>query len=393
MLLPFMANSLTPIFCCGFECGIITNSPHVNGFTGSPAISTSIVRSGSRSLSLASSSDMATLTLGVNKLVGRVYVYFSSVPGSGQYNFLDFGSSGCYITLFLGKIYPNSSGTISGSGFTPSSGVWYALDFEFDRTTSTTTTKLTVNGTDYGTATHSSGLTDMRDLYLGGVSGGIYVDDLIISTTLTDYPIGAGYVNHFVPTSDGTHTSTSTNIRKGTTGTPSGTAITSSTTDAYAWLNAVPLGGGATDNTRLQNANSSATTQYTEVVYGPAPGILTPISAPRAVEVIVIDRQSSTNTIQGFSMKLNDNGTESIVLTRSSSAGVTTDRYTTKQYATSPSGVSWNANSSGNGAFNNIRMRFGYATRSGSGPNDYFRGTMIEAEFPEPHRILIISKR
>src|SRR3990170_4548894 len=63
-------------------------------------------------------------------------------------------------------------------------------------------------------------------------------DDIVVSNTALDYPIGAGYVNHFVPTSDGSHNvAGAADFRRGDTTTD----ITNATTDAYQLVDDVPL--------------------------------------------------------------------------------------------------------------------------------------------------------
>jgi hypothetical protein len=391
---------MTAVFCCGFECGV-SGAHWTLGATASFNTNSSFIRSGARSLRFNPSAVTTGTATSVpafssNKIVSRFYIYFSSLPIANWF-VLDITVS----SRRIGVIFQQSDSTLniqlthsvdsnqSGPGFVVTTGQWYRIDYEGDISTNTWSQRLSVNGTEV-TASNLISADTATTVVLGSAitsTCDIYMDDFVLSNTIADYPIGDGYVNHFVPTSDGTHTSTSTNIREGTIASPSGTAITSATTDAFNWVNAVPILGGATDNTRLQNANATASTQYTEEIYGPAPGISTPTTAPRAVEALVAYRQGGTGTgVSSF--KLNDNGTEAVIVSLSG-AGVTTDRYTTKQFSTPPTGGAWTV-VSGNGNFNNIRHRFGYS--SDANPTQFFRGTMIEAEFatPIPNKIIQI---
>jgi hypothetical protein len=260
--------------------------------------------------------------------------------------------------------------------------VWYVVDVFINTSANPHTVKIKVDGaagTDKTNAVAgASDTTFWFGLPNGSVTGDVYFDDILITNSSADFPIGPGYVNHFVPTSDGTHTATTTTIVKGTIAAPTGGGNVNGATDVFNRVNSVPLLGGVSDNTFLVNQQTSGTTLYAEEIFGPAPGISTPTVGPRAVEVITADREGSTSTAD-FTVKINDNGTESTVIARGVVAGVVTDRYATKQFATAPTGGAWNANSSGNAAFNNIRARFGYS--SDAAPDQYWRGIMIEAEF------------
>ena len=173
----------------------------------------------------------------------------------------------------------------------------------------------------------------------------------------------------FVPDADGTHTATTTTIVKGTIATPVGANVAGAT-DVFNWVNARPILGGATDNTRLVNQQTAGTTLYAEEDFEATTEAL----PPRAVEVLTADRQASTAS-GGFSTKLNDNGTEDVIITRSA-AGVISDRYVTKQYATMVGGGAWTL-----ARFNALKARFGYS--GDATPDQYWRGIMIEAEFAE----------
>lgn len=379
----------TPVFCCGFECGQIgAAGQHWNISAGvAGAISTSTVRSGARSLRVNPSATVTALqpglTISTQNFVARLYVNFATLPNTNVYLIRAGTTSGggAIFNSTDNKIYATTgAGGTGATGISVTTGQWYLIDMKLV-TTGTRTCDVNVDGVAcaqiVGGASSTLLTTSIADSVSVSYSGDFYIDDVIISFTAADYPIGAGYVNHFVPTSDGTHTAAGTTTVKGTIATPVGTAITAATTDAFNWVNAVPLLGGATDNTRLINAQTAASTTYAEVKFGPAPGISTPTTAPRAVEVITADREASTATCD-FTAKLNDNGTEGTIIARGVVAGVITDRYATKQFTAGPAGA-WTAASSGAGGFNNIKARWGYS--SDATPDLYWRGIMIEAEF------------
>lgn len=385
----------TPVFCCGFECGVLGSTDIGQHWrtagTSTPTISTSTFRSGARSIRFNPTAQTSRLllttsggTLSSNKWIGRFYVRFATLPNTTCDLFFN-GEDGVFFNASDNKIYAGydvSGITLGATGVSVTTGQWYRIDFKIDSSTSPHLTDVQVDGVACGQASSVSGGASFNSVIFGvsraTTTGDIFFDDVLISFTLADYPLGAGNVDHFVATSDGTHTSTSTNIVKGTVAAPTGGgAITSATTDAFNWVNGVPLLGGATDNTRLINQQTASSAQYVEVKLGPASGISTPTAGPRAVEVITADRQASTATCD-FITKLNDNGTENSIIARGVVAGSTTDRYARKHYATAPTGGAWTV-AAGAGNFNNLKARFGYS--SDATPDVYWRGIMVEAEF------------
>jgi hypothetical protein len=401
----------TPVFCCGFECGVYHWTR-----TGSVNYSTVTVRSGARAMRINPTAgatecwmDQLTPLNGTGCTV-RVYVNFATLPNqdidivaqtcvSGPYGSTRFKTSDSKLYASV-LISGTAARTNSVTGFSVTTGQWYRVDFKYTVSGANAVVTTSIDGTELDTVTVAHGGSFNLHAPLLGFSNSVtytadyYLDDYILTTDAADYPIGPGYVNHFVPTSDGTHTAAGTTTVKGTIAAPTaGGAITSATTDAFNWVNGVPLLGGATDNTRLINAQTAASTTYAEVKFGPAPGISTPTTAPRAVEVVTADREASTATAD-FTVKLNDNGTENSVVARGVVAGVTTDRYARKHYATAPTGGAWTV-AAGAGNFNNIRARFGYS--SDATPDQYWRGIMIEAEFVQavsfiPSKPLIYSQ-
>lgn len=378
---------MTPVFCCGCECGV--SGAHWT--LTSATFDTTTVRSGARSIKVAAGSTStiqiaAPLSFSPTVWVVRFYVYFDVLPVA-NYRVFYFANSvttrgGVHFVQSNGSLAASSDGTNLGTGVAITAGVWNLVDLKIDITNNPWTADITVNGTAGGQATNAVAGSTITTMFGARVSSdataNVYYDDFVLSNTAGDYPIGAGHVHHFVPVSDGTHTATTTTIVKGTIATPVGANVAAAT-DVFNWVNGVPLLGGATDNTRLVNQQTAGITLYAEVKFGGAPGITTPTTAPRAVEVITADREATTATCD-FTAKLNDNGTEGTIIARGVVAGVVTDRYATKQFATGPAGA-WTAASSGAGGFNNLKARWGYA--SDATPDLYWRGIMVEAEFAD----------
>jgi len=383
----------TPVFCCGFECGQAGSAGQHWALAAGLSFDTTIKRNGNRSLKGLNVGDSFSATAGItfsnNILVGRFYVYIVSMPVGDDLRLARTGANILGILLKSdGKIYSES--TVPGSTpVTVTTNRWYRIDFKFDMSNNPWTCEVLVDGVSCGQGTRAVAGNTFTQFFLNENNGGgnheVYYDDLILSTTSADFPIGNGTVRHFVPTSDGTHTATTTTIVKGTIAAPTGGGNVAGSTDVFNRVNGVPLLGGASDNTFLVNQQTAGAGLYAEVVFGPAPNVPTPRVPPRAVEVITADREATT-AAGDFTTKLNDNGTENSIIARGVVAGVITDRYARKHYALAPTGGAWTI-VSGAGNFNNIRARFGYS--SDATPDQYWRGIMIEAEFPEPKQKVV----
>lgn len=262
-------------------------------------------------------------------------------------------------------------------------GVWYRLDVLINLTTNPWTVDVKVDGTDctqHTVGTAGTTATRMVCTVTGINTADLYFDDIVLSNTVGDYPIGAGYVNHFVPTADGTHNiAGAADFKKGA----AGVDITNATTDAYLLIDEVPLDDTTPDTDDYINLILPPNaTDYTEHVFGPAPGISTPTTGPRAVEVIAGIHQAGTGA-GNMELRLNDNATMGTIYTATGVAGTTTIVYKRAHFADPPSAATeWHAlNDGSNGDFRDVRVRFGSPAAVDATPDQYFDCIMIEAEF------------
>lgn len=378
---------MTPICCCGFECEFTnlhwTNT--VNTFsTANPRSGARALRSNPTSATTQTDSVASIFTAGGSVSVTRFYIYFTTLPNANVWINLVISASlqsgGCYFQVSDSKLYARGGATGNGaSGFTVTTGQWYRIDLRVNMSANPWTIDMQVNGTAVGSATNavaSSTVSSYRLLYAGTWSGNVDLDDFISSETSDDYPIGAGNVYHFVPTSDGTHVTAGTNDFEYS---DSGTDITAASTDVWSYLDDVPMINIFTSGKGVR-ANAPATTEYIQVKYGPAPGVpafSSLSSGPSSVEVIVSKNAVSTNPCN-IQLRLLDNATRDDVFNLTGNNG-TALSFARKHYATAPSGVAWNKNGSGNGAFDNLFIEY---ITSDANPDHYFNGTMIEADFP-----------
>ena len=379
---------MTPTFCCGFECGQLGGTIHFTDGpgTGNVSFSTSTVRNGARSgrcNPTASTGYFNSIGVGVNAVtVIRAYIRFATLPsttcdliwtaGGGGNN------PGIYFKSSDSSLYTGTGiAALGATGVAVTTGVWYLIDLKVDLSNNPWLVDAKVDGVACGQKSLATGATSVNQWKFGTATSAtmdMFFDDIVISGTSGDYPIGSGYVNHFVPTADGTHNvAGSADFRRGTTATD----ILNSTTTAYQLVDDVPLDDTTPDADDYINAIAPPNaTDYVEVVFGPASGIATPTVGPRAVHVLVATHQVATQT-GSFKLNLNDNGTLDTVKEQVGIAGVTTIQYANKFYATAPStSATWTA-----ALFNNLRMRFYSADPA---PDQCWDCAMIEAEFAPP---------
>jgi hypothetical protein len=288
---------------------------------------------------------------------------------------------GAYYNSSDGKIYAGTSPIgLGATGVSVTTGQWYRLDVKINKTANPWLCDVQVNDTACGQASEAVGATDVTAFVIGTIVVATYssnYDDICASVTAGDYPIGPGYVNHFVPTADGTHNvAGADDFERGNTGTD----ITNATTTAYQLVDDVPLPSAASATDNIQATAPPNATDYVECLFGPAPGISTPTTGPRCVDVVLGHHQAATQS-GNIRVAVNDNGTINDVLNLTA-AGVTTIRYARKAYADPPSAASvWNANNDGSdGDFRDLRFRF-YS--SDAAPDQRLDAIMIEAEFAE----------
>lgn len=388
---------MTPVFCCGAECGIDTSAVPSSLATAGhwllsgAAFTTTNPAFGARALranpsaTTQNAQHSSSLSTAPGVVVSRTNVRIDTVPTANR---VVLGALRAGTNVSLGLAYNTTDGkwyaglddgttvTLGASGVSITTGIYNTIDIKSVVNVTTYTVDVQVNGVALGQASLGGQTASNTQTFCCGVRPGttatfdITYDDIILSITSGDYPIGAGKVLAFVPASDGSHTATGTHIVQGTIATPVGAAITSATTDSFNWVNGRPILGGATDNTRLINQQTAASTEYAEH------GIeqTTEVNAPRTIEVLCALRHAAGQACNS-TFKINDNGTENTVFADTGNSN-TTDCYARKHYATMPAdSANWTL-----ARFNALKLRYGYS--SDATPDVYNRGWMVEAEFP-----------
>jgi len=370
----------TLVSVCGFECGAASttgptdHAAHIRSLSGAAVtFVTSGQRSGLRALRVnvttnTASATTESLTSGQD-WVARIYIYFASLP-SASTGLLCTGTDnlGVWFKQSDSKLYAGASAASMGaSGVSVTTGQWYCVDLK--RTSTTVDVK--VNGTACG---QLSGLSNTARSSLNiGVIGGtatadVYFDDLLISRTVADYPLGAGHVISYIPNADGTHNVASTNDFERTL---TGTDIDNATTDAYQLIDDRPLPFAASDFISVIAPPNSS--DYVEWQYEDT----TELGFPQAVDALFTHHDAGTGGTNNFTVTLRDHvgATSGDIWTGTTTVGATvTCRRTV--FTTVPG----TANAWTTTKFNALRSRL---LSSDAAPDIYIDGAMLEVAFPE----------
>lgn len=262
----------TPVFICGAECGIAavgTTSAaleHWSAATNAPTVVTSgpaTMRS-TRALRFNPSASTSHIThtfaaaiASPATMVGRCYIYFATLPNA---NVAIVGESDTGRSIVFNaadsKLYASRNGsTLAAAGLSVTTGQWYRLDWKFVRAVAGTV-DFKLDGTD-GTqdsfASANGTITTVRlGFSAGNYSGDWYMDDIIVSGTSGDYPIGAGGVYGLYPSGDGAHVySATTDFLDGGTAQAS---LAAAGSEVDTWLSLRSKADGALSTT-VDNSN------------------------------------------------------------------------------------------------------------------------------------------
>jgi hypothetical protein len=261
-------------------------------------------------------------------------------------------------TLVVGS----AIGTLGGSGVVVTTGQWYRLDLQ--RTS--TTLDARIDGVAVGQLSGSYAAS--TQLSLGSTeTGDVFADDILVSRTLADYPLGAGYGLSYIPNADGTHNVAGANDFEKTL---TGTDITNATTDAWQLIDERPLPTTAVDF--INGIAPPNTTDYVEWAYEDS----VEANAPQAVEAIFVHHDASGAGTNNFTVTLREHAgsTSANIFSGTTNVGATIT-YKRAHFATVP-GTSdpWTTTK-----FNALRSRFLVTDAS---PDPYIDAAMLEADFP-----------
>jgi hypothetical protein len=235
-----------------------------------------------------------------------------------------------------------TGGTVAESSAAVTAGQWSVVDMRLDQSTTTWTGDWRVNqvAQTQRTVAGTAG-TSLYAMYLGTTLAQTftaYYDDVALSHTAADYPLGNGKVLILKPASMGTN-SGATNFQH-----EDGTAVGAST---YLRLDDVPI-SGSTDYVKQVTASA---TSYLELKFEQATD-----TCIRLVQGIEMNNMGSSNQTNLGKTSIFDGATERVVYSGSMVANVANVEYL-HVAAVPPTGTQWTKTE-----LNNLVMRIGYST-------------------------------
>lgn len=341
-------SAYSPTWLTGFEAGVASSAGTGLYDIGlNASIDSSIKRSGSYSAKLTASGTGAYIAKAVGGAANATFrfaVRFETLPSAdvviagltaaaGNGLNLGYRNSDKKLTLRWG------TGTLAASTNAIAASTWYVIDLRASLGANPRTADWRVDGTTETSV--SSAETASVIAYIGpGTSGAdsytAYYDDILLTTSSSDYPIGAGSVLALEPDGVGTHNN-SGNFRE-----EDNTAI-----DSSSWnrLDEVPL-NSTSDSVRQTTASN---TSYLVFTFND-----TSASCIKAVSGLVAYTSATTGTNAGKTSVFN--GSTENVIYSGNMAAATTLRYASA--AVAPSGsTSWTTS-----AVNGLTARVGYSS-------------------------------
>lgn len=366
----------TPIFITGFETGAV---PSVNGgvwsnVTGSPTVTSTNPNTGTYALNfnVTAAIGRAGKDLGSASYVqvARFYVRLNSLPSEEVRLFLMAKTAGSTNNIYFGysntqnKFFVSTGGTYTYSANTISAGQYYLIDLRGDSSGANTIIDWSINGTSQTQGSVAVTADTQTGWRLGNNDAKTWnanFDDLVISVTSADYPIGPGGTELIKPSADGTH-----NITTGTLQNQAGADINGSSVFAYSLVNSVPMGDATT---YVQQAGAS-TTEYAEVQFG---DIQSTHSAILGAMAVLVYKSASATTNNGGCIVSKDNFSTSTTLW--GAPGALSDYSESSNFWKSAiiSGVTDDT------TVNAIRARMGYA--SDATPDPYWIDLGVEVGY------------
>lgn len=393
-------------FLTGFEPGVFSNSggglwDSVTGTVGTTIVSeTTIVRNGARSVKIAPNGTVAAVLsktglASSNYLVARFAVRYDSLPATDVRLFQSAGVNSGWQMLKLttaGRVRSEGvglTGTVDTESAVLTSGVWHVVDVLLNFSANLFTTDFRVDGVAASQASGTGTAGTLTGCFVGdditSHNGTVYIDDLAVSKTLADYPIGDGKVISILPGADGSHNAAANQFDTGDT---AGTNITNATTTAFQMVDdALPwtTTRSTTDNIRQ---DVIGTTNYLEI----APASTPESGTANGVRALLSYSSPTATLNEGGCVVRNSAGTE-VTIWGSSAARSDYSEITNffKGAMVTKPAAGWTPSE-----VNAIRWRLGYSNDISPVPT--WQALMLEADYPitaatvAPPRPTIVSQ-
>jgi hypothetical protein len=378
----------TPVFLTGFEHGVVatgaTPAPNdriwhtVVTTGGTPGIDTATPRSGVRCLNIPATSGSGSyvgrnLASGSPKVASFGVRFVGSLPTADCYIFALLTSGSWVFVRFQSsdsKLYTAAGANLGATGITVAADTWYRVDVRAVANGTTTTMEMEVDGTAAGTASLNQAASAFTSFRIGKnvdtgttANGNIRFDDLVITETSGDYPLGDHEVLKMSPNADGTHSFTANDFIRG----DSGAAILTSDTDVNTLVDDVPFAAIGTTDSVQQNVIRS--TGYVELALE---------AAPQAVDAwgIQIHGQYDADATGAdtCTLKENDGGTLRDVYTNADVSN-TSETFLSHCKATAPSGGAYTQS-----ILDALKLRWGFSTDVTGSP--IVHALMVEVAYP-----------
>ena len=306
------ASAATAVFWTGFEYGVLSmqgaglfNTIDNNGTA--TTISSAQANTGAYSLRTAPTTALASRAIRLiagtpTVMVARHYFKIVTAPTSAAY----IAEMDASVSAANPRIYLNPTGTAielrCGSTFVVAIGTytlntWFYVDWKADMSANPWVLTGSVNGGADATANFAQAADTFTAYRMGtgsttGPAFDVYHDDVLISVTSGDYPLGAGGTEVIVPMSDGTHNA-GANIMEANGGADIGV------TPAWSLVDDVPISSTVD---YIQQA-AAGTTNYAEVNFTD-PTHNTQVYGVRAILAYM---SAGTSSNQGATIVSNDN--------------------------------------------------------------------------------------
>lgn len=382
----------TPVYLTGFEHGKAVVGAAVTPtndriFTtvvatgGTPGIDATTPKHGARCLDIPATSGAAAYCARVIagtpaiavagffvRFIGSLptadCTIFTFGPVTGSFNSVVYQSATTSIRAKTGS-------TVGSTGVTVVADRWYRIDCKADAG-ATRTMDAQVDGVAVGQASQAQAASTWSSFRIGKntetttANGNIRFDDLVVSVTSADYPLGDHECLRMSPNADGTHSFTANDFIRG----DAGAAILVTDTDVWTLVDDVPFGAiGTTDSVKQ---NVIRTTGYVEFNFDAAPSAQTAWGIQTFGQ---FDADAAGADTSG--MRLWDGTTEDTLYgpPNGDVSNIDAEGFLSFARALNPSGGAWDTT-----ALNGIRARWGFSSDVIGAP--ILHALMIEAAFP-----------
>jgi hypothetical protein len=320
---------VTSLFICGAECGLTTvgtlgiGLEHWSAISGTPAIATSgpsYMRS-ARCFRFNVAGAAASLThtfaaaiASPATLVARCYVYFATLPNADTGIIYDGAAGGLFFKVSDSTIrtFGSNTGVAGASGIVVTTGRWYCLDLKvFKNATRLIDGK--VDGADLAQTSQvaSAGtITQVQIGSLGAATADIYIDDLIVSGTSADYPIGPGTTYGLYPKADGAHVYNAA-ADFGRDGTTLTNLDATSSNETESWNGLTNPLSTTINTSRFISNKAGVSGEYLEWMFDSLPQNVTIVNGL----MVVTTNHSASATGNNVSLHLRDRNTSNILVT------------------------------------------------------------------------------